>query len=60
MTHFSARFQPFYKPSSKTLNMSHIRAEVAANYQGNFWLAQDFDEFEIDNGNVKKRNTQIN
>ena len=40
--------------------MSDIRAEVVASYQGNFWLARDFDEFEIDNGNVKKRNTQIN
>ena len=60
LTHFSARFQPFDKPSSKTLNMSDIRAEVATSYQGNFWLAQDFDEFEIENGNVKKRNTQIN
>ena len=60
LTHFSARFQPFDTPSSKTLNMSDIRAEVAASYQANFWLAQDFDEFEIDNGNVKKRNTQIN
>ena len=60
LTHFSARFQPFDKPSSKTLNMSDIRAEVATSYQGNFWLAQDFDEFEIDHGNVKKRNIRIN
>lgn len=54
LTHFSARFQPFDNPVSHTLNMSHIRAEVAAHYQGSCWLASDFDEFEIAKGQVKK------
>lgn len=56
LTHFSARFQPYDKPTSKTLNMSHIRVEVAEHYEGNFWLANDFDEFVIESGSVKKLN----
>lgn len=54
LTHFSARFQPFDNPASKNLSMADIREEVLAHYQGNFWLANDFDEFEVDNGSIKQ------
>ncbi|MFW2177397.1 MULTISPECIES: ribonuclease Z [unclassified Moraxella] len=57
LTHFSGRFQPFDKPSHTTLNMGHLREEVGSFYQGKFWLANDFDEFEVQQTRVKRKTT---
>lgn len=57
LTHFSGRFQLFDNPNSDTPNMGHIRTEVEQCYQGNCWLANDFDVFEIDNLSVKLCNS---
>lgn len=58
LTHFSGRFQLFDNPNSNTPNMGHIRTEVEQCYQGNYWLANDFDVFEIDNLSVKLCNSR--
>lgn len=47
LTHFSARYQPYDDPESKTPNMADIRLEVEQYYQGNLWLARDFMRFEV-------------
>lgn len=54
LTHFSGRFQPFDNPNDVTSNMGHIRQEVEKYYQGNFWLANDFDGFNVTHQQVKK------
>lgn len=53
LTHFSGRYQPFNNAEDKNSNMGHIHAEVEANYQGNYWLANDFDKFVVENDKVK-------
>lgn len=53
LTHFSARFQLFDDPDSRTFNMGHIRQEVNQYYQGVYWLAQDFARFSVDQAEVK-------
>lgn len=47
LTHFSARYQPYDDPESKTPNMADIRLEVEQYYHGNLWLARDFMRFEV-------------
>lgn len=55
LTHFSGRFQAFDRPASSIPNMGHIREEVSQVYQGNCWLANDFDCFEVGGLTVTKR-----
>lgn len=55
LTHFSGRFQSFDNPSDTTPNMGHIRAEVEQFYQGQCWLANDFDTFEVNTNTVIKK-----
>lgn len=52
LTHFSARYQPFYDANSDTPNMAHIQAEARANYSGNLWLAADFSRFRAEGDTV--------
>ncbi len=47
LTHFSARYQSFDNPQSTAANMSHIRLEAQACYQGNLWLAEDFAQYRV-------------
>ena len=47
LTHFSARYQSFDNPSSSTPNMAHIRLDAESVYQGNLWLAADFDQYMV-------------
>lgn len=47
MTHFSARYQGFDNPNSSTPNMGHIRLDAESAYQGNLWLAADFDQYMV-------------
>lgn len=51
LTHFSARYQVFDDITETVANMAHIRQEVEAFYTGkhqqNFWLANDFDCFQV-------------
>ncbi|WP_296204807.1 ribonuclease Z [Psychrobacter sp. UBA3962] len=54
LTHFSARYQPYDDPESKTPNMADIRLEVEQYYQGNLWLARDFMRFEVTHKAVKQ------
>lgn len=54
LTHFSARYQPYDDPESKTPNMADIRLEVEQYYQGNLWLARDFMRFEMTHKAVKQ------
>ncbi|MGO3641226.1 MAG: ribonuclease Z [Psychrobacter sp.] len=48
LTHFSARYQGFDNPNSKTPNMAYIRLDAESVYQGNLWLAADFDQYTVD------------
>ena len=54
LTHFSARYQPYDDPESKTPNMADIRLEVERYYQGKLWLARDFMRFEISDKGVRQ------
>ncbi|HSP84629.1 MAG TPA: MBL fold metallo-hydrolase, partial [Psychrobacter sp.] len=45
--HFSARYQGFDNPNSSTPNMGHIRLDAESAYQGNLWLAADFDQYMV-------------
>ena len=47
LTHFSARYQSFDNPDSSTPNMAHIRLDAQSTYQGNLWLASDFDQYMV-------------
>ncbi|SNT69398.1 ribonuclease Z [Psychrobacter sp. LV10R520-6] len=47
LTHFSARYQSFDNPNSRTPNMGHIRLDAESAYQGNLWLAADFAQYVI-------------
>ena len=47
LTHFSARYQSFDNPHSDTPNMAHIRLDAQSAYQGNLWLAADFDQYIV-------------
>ena len=51
LTHFSARYQGFDNPDSETPNMAYIRLDAQSVYQGNLWLAADFDQYMV-NGAV--------
>lgn len=53
LTHFSARYQPYDDPDSKTPNMADIRQEVEQFYNGKLWLARDFAQFEVSSDGVK-------
>lgn len=53
LTHFSARYQPFFDKDNTTLNMAHIDQEVRKYYQGTFWLAKDFDRYQVTVDGVK-------
>ncbi|MGP9543451.1 ribonuclease Z [Psychrobacter sp. AOP7-B1-25] len=48
LTHFSARYQGFDNPNSKTPNMAYLRLDAESVYQGNLWLAADFDQYMVD------------
>ena len=52
LTHFSARYQSFDNPNSNTPNMAHIRLDADSVYQGNLWLAADFDQYMV-NGAIE-------
>lgn len=52
LTHFSGRYQPFDDVAEKMPNMGHIRAEVKQYFHGRFWLANDFDKFDVEKGRV--------
>ena len=52
LTHFSARYQSFDNPNSNTPNMAHIRLDAQNVYQGNLWLAADFDQYMV-NGAIE-------
>lgn len=54
LTHFSARYQPYDDPESKTPNMADIRLEVEQYYHGNLWLARDFMRFEVSHKAVRQ------
>ncbi len=54
LTHFSARYQPYDDPESKTPNMADIRLEVEQYYHGNLWLARDFMRFEVSRKAVRQ------
>ena len=54
LTHFSARYQSFDNPKSRTANMGHLRIETQSVYQGNLWLAADFAQYVV-NGAADKR-----
>ncbi len=47
LTHFSARYQSFDNPHSDAPNMAHIRLDAQRAYQGNLWLAADFDQYRV-------------
>ena len=51
LTHFSARYQSFDNPGSRTPNMAYIREDTESAYQGNLWLAADFAQYMV-NGAV--------
>lgn len=53
LTHFSGRYQPYIKVTHSNPNMGHIHAEVQANFYGNYWLANDFDRFTLQDKIVK-------
>lgn len=53
LTHFSARYQSFDNPNSSTPNMAHIRLDTESVYQGNLWLAADFDQYLV-NGTAEE------
>jgi ribonuclease Z len=48
LTHFSARYQSFDNPNSRTPNMGHIRLDAEKDYQGQLWLAADFAQYLVD------------
>ncbi|MBH0005708.1 ribonuclease Z [Psychrobacter sp. SWN149] len=48
LTHFSARYQGFDNPNSKTPNMAYIRLDAESVYKGNLWLGADFDQYMVD------------
>lgn len=52
LTHFSGRYQPFHDAEEKTPNIGHIHAEVQANFSGQYWLANDFDKFNVEKARV--------
>lgn len=54
LTHFSARYQPYDDPESKTPNMADIRLEAEQYYHGNLWLARDFMRFEVSHKAVRQ------
>lgn len=47
MTHFSARYQSFDNPNSRTSNMAHIRLDAESVYKGKLWLAHDFAQYMV-------------
>lgn len=47
LTHFSARYQPFFNRNSKVANMANIHQEVSQYYHGRFWLAKDFQRYQV-------------
>lgn len=47
LTHFSARFQSYDKPTSDKDNMGHIRVDAQSAYKGNLWLAADFAQYRV-------------
>ena len=51
LTHFSARYQ---KQSSKTESVIDIENEAKAHYDGNLFLANDFDSFTLTREGVLK------
>ena len=58
LTHFSARYQSFDNPNSSTPNMAHIRLDTESIYQGNLWLAADFDQYLV-NGTAEEVSDDI-
>lgn len=60
LTHFSARYQSFDKPSSSTPNMGHIRLDAESVYQGDLWLAADFNQYLVNGATVSGDSKGIN
>ena len=58
MTHFSARYQSFDNPNSRTPNMAHIRLDAESVYKGNLWLAHDFAQYMV-NGAAEEVGSNI-
>ena len=58
MTHFSARYQNFDNPNSRTPNMVHIRLDAENVYKGNLWLAHDFAQYLV-NGAAEESSDNI-
>ena len=58
LTHFSARYQSFDNPNSRTPNMAHIRLDAESVYKGNLWLAHDFAQYMV-NGAVEELSNNI-
>ncbi|WP_350558886.1 MBL fold metallo-hydrolase [Psychrobacter sp. CAL346-MNA-CIBAN-0220] len=52
LTHFSARYQSFDNPSSRTPNMAHVRLDAEKVYEGNLWLAADFAQYMVNGAEV--------
>ena len=48
LTHFSARYQSFDNPNSKTPNMAYIRLDAESVYKGNLWIAAEYDKKMVD------------
>jgi len=54
LTHFSPRYLNRAR-NSRQLTVNDLRNEAAAIYQGDLWLARDFDQFELTvNGELKR------
>ena len=47
LTHFSARYQSFDNPNSRTPNMAHIRLDAENSYQGHLFFAEDFAQYAV-------------
>lgn len=65
LTHFSSRYALFENADSKTPNMGHLFKEVQtcfdeSGHLGAFWLANDFDVFEVSENGVVKLETAEN
>lgn len=53
LTHFSARFAPFYEPDNPAPNMGHVAQEISQHYQGYCVCAEDFMSILINDKNMK-------
>lgn len=54
LTHFSARFAPFFNKQSNTLNLAHIYQEARCYYKHNLFLASDSLTITVDKNQATK------